>query len=264
MPIQLNQFKELLSAVKKFKIINFDEIKFEKGEGLDRDLSDIFATNNKELFIISDGLIKKSVIHIVDISFWRDNWGYPKFHIYRCETIKEMQSKEKIHRYKASKGVNNEFYLVKKDKQWKETLELCSYCLNKYNSQCNTNKIKQDFSIKEWIEKPMSGSELPELELDIYTIPNRYTEEWSNISYKRKEQANYTCQACEKDFSNKECKGFLHTHHVDANKRNNTRENLRVLCIECHCKEHNHGHMKQSSNYKEWLRSKCFKIQSNK
>ena len=263
MSIQLNQFKELLSAVKKFEVINFDEIEFEKGEGLDIDLSDIFSTNKKELFVIlKNGSIKKAIIHIVDISSYRENWGYPKFHIYECEKIKEMQTKGKKHRYKASRGKNNKFYLIKKDKQWNETLEICSYCLNQYNNQYNSNKTKQSFPLNSWIQNQMSNSKLPKVELDICTVPNHYTENWPKISKKRKQQEQYICQICSKDFSDKECKKFLHVHHVDTDKRNNTSENLKVLCIECHCKEHNHEHMKQNFMYKEWLRSKCFKIQT--
>lgn len=263
MSIQLNQFKELLSAVKRFKVINFDEIEFETGKGLDIDLSDIFSTNEGKLFVIlKNGSIRQAIIHIVDISSWRENWGYPRFHIYECEKIKEMSMRGRNHRYKASKGKDNKFYLIKKDKKGNEFLEICSYCLNKYNNQYNSNETKQSFPLKEWIENPTNDSDLPKVELDICTVPNRYTESWPKISRKRKEQEQYICQECGKDFSDKECKKFLHVHHIDADKRNNTRENLKVLCIECHCKEHSHGHMKQNSMYKEWLISKCFKIQT--
>ena len=224
-------------------------------------LSDIFSTNKEELFIIlKNGQIRKSIIHIVDISSWNENWKNPRFHIYKCKKIKEMQSSGKQHRYKASTGKNNKFYLIKRDKQWNETLEICSFCLEKYNEQFNSNKTKQNFPIKKWIDTPMSDSELPKVELDICTVPNCYTENWTKISKKRKEQEDYICQECGKDFSDKECKRFLHVHHIDANKRNNTPENLKVLCIECHCKKPDHGHIKQSNEYKKWLKSKCSKI----
>ena len=236
-----------------------------QGEGLDVDSSDIFSTNTGELFVIlKDGSIRKTIIHIVDISSWRENWGYPRFHIYECEKIKEMQNRGKKHRYKASGRKDSEFYLIKKDKKWNETLEICSYCLNEYNNQFNFNKIKQNFSLGEYIESHINHSKFSDVQLDICTVPNAYTKSWSSISKKRKEQENYICQTCGQGFSDKECKKFLHVHHIDANKRNNTPENLKVLCIECHCKEHNHGHIKQSPMYKEWLKSKYFKIQINK
>lgn len=272
MNIQFTDFEKLRRSIKKYRVYDFEkqrEIvkqrrKFED-EGLDTDLQDIFSTNKGELFtILKDGSIRKATIHIVDISFWREDWKYPKFHIYFCKKIEEMQNSGRKYRYKASSGEDGKFYLIKKRNSGKEPLEICSYCLNQYNNQFNSNKTKQSFPLKVWIEKPMRDSKLPKVELDICTVPNRYTENWPKISKKRKEQEQYICQECEKDFLDKECKRFLHVHHIDTNKRNNTRENLRVLCIECHCREQNHGYMKQSDEYKKWLRSKCFKMQSNK
>lgn len=262
--VQLTQFKELLSAVKKFEVFHWDEIKFETSEGLDIDLSDIFSTNEKEeLFIIlKNGSIRKAFIHIVDISRWPEKWKYPRFHIYKCKKIKEMLDERRGNRYRASTGKNNQFLLIKKDKEWHETLEICSFCLTQYNSHFNSNKTKQNFPLQRWITNPMSGAELPKVQLDICTVPNRYTESWSKISKKRREQEKYICEACSKDFSDKECRKFLHIHHIDADTRNNTRENLKVLCIECHSREYHHAHIKRSPMYKEWLKSKCCKMKN--
>ena len=104
MSIHLTQFEELISSIKKYGVFDFSkktdiqrEIEqFTEGKGLDSDLSDVFHTNKEELFtVLKDGSIRKTVIHIVDISSWRENWGYPRFHIYNCEKIKEMKQKKK-------------------------------------------------------------------------------------------------------------------------------------------------------------------------
>ena len=264
MSVQITQFKELLSAVGSFGAITDIEIelKFEKGEGLDVEGSDIFSTNSEELFVILEkGFIRKAVIHIVDISSWR--WGnYPKFHIYNCRTIESMKSKGRKHRYKASSRKDSKFYLIKKEQKWYQELEICAYCLSKYNNQFKQDKTKQTFSHKKWIEKPIDT--FSKVELDICTVPNCYTENWSKISKKIKEQEKYICSKCKGDFSDKECRDFLHTHHIDADKRNNIKENLKALCIECHSNEYNHGHIKHNPMYKKWLKSKCYKIQNKK
>jgi hypothetical protein len=36
---------------------------------------------------------------------------------------------------------------------------------------------------------------------------------------------------------------LLHTHHINGNKTNNERNNLRVLCADCHKKQPHHGHV---------------------
>lgn len=260
MNLKLTQFEELLTAVKQFGIIDTtEETKQFETEGLDIILSDVFSTNNEEIFIIlKDGSIRKTVIYIVDISNWNEAWKYPMFHIYSCEKIKEMINEGKKHRYKASSRSDGLFYLIKSKKKWYESLEICKYCLDKYNSQFKINKTKQDFPLKEYIKKPIDHLGFVDISIDICTVPNTYTGSWSAISKKIKEQQKYLCSNCKRNFSKPECKRFLHTHHVNADKRNNSRENLQVLCIECHSKEHNHSHIKQNNAYKEYLKSQCY------
>ena len=260
MSVQFTDFEKLRKSIKKYGISDFQkkskQIKEFEDKGLDiDDLSDLFSTNNKELFVVlEDGSIRKAVMYIVDISSWNEKWGLPKFHIYQCKTIMEMKSRGKQKRYRLSSKTNGEFYLIKNSKKWTETLKICNHCRKKYDKQTIA-----PFSLKEWLENPFNDSNLPKVSLDFCTVPNRYTDSWTKISRTRKKQVNYECQNCKKDFSDPICQKFLHTHHKDSDKRNNTRENLEVLCIECHSNEYNHQHIKQSDMYKEWLSSECKK-----
>lgn len=260
MSVHLSQFEELRSSVKKYRVFDFSKkikIKqFEKGEGLETDLSDVSHTNKGELFIIlEDGSIRKAVIHIVDISSWRENWGHPRFHIYNCETIKKMKEKKRTHRYKVSGKKDGKFFLIKDDRKWFEPLQICSYCLKNFNRE-SKNKTKQNFAIKDYIERDFSNNGFSEMQLDICNVPNRYSDCWPEISKRRKEQEKYQCEKCHIDLSKKEHRKFLHTHHVDGNKRNNTKENLEVLCIACHAEEFHHSHIKDLPQYKEFIRKK--------
>ncbi len=262
MAIKLTQFDELKDAVKKFGIKNFSSvieiIEFET-KGLDREgLSDVLSANSGELFIIlKDGSIRKAIIHIVDISTWPETWGHPRFHIYRCKKIEEMQEKGKKHRYKASSRKDDSFLLVKKNKEWEESLDICSFCLTLYNKQFKTKKTKQSFLVKEYIEASINHLEFLDVPEDYCTIPNDYTKSWSKISSVVKEQANYICSNCLDDFSKPECKKFLHTHHIDGDKKNNIQGNLKALCIACHSKEPDHAHIRNNPQYREFLNSGC-------
>ncbi len=265
MSVRLTQFEELISSIKKYGVSDFSKTdiqkeieQFKEGKGLDSDLSDVFHTNKEELFtVLKDGSIRKTVIHIVDISNWKEDYRgkHPKFHIYNCRTIKEMKQNKRGHRYKVSGRKDGKFFLIKDDKKWYESLEICGNCLTTFNLNFKTNKTKQSFKIKTYIEKSFQD-DAPKInaELDICSFPNRYSENWSEISKKRKEQENYKCEKCRIDLSKH--KKFLHTHHVDGNKTNNTKENLKVLCIECHAKEFNHSHIKETSEYKEFIKKK--------
>ena len=252
--------------MKKFGITDFPITEIEKErkqfehEGLDINISDVLPTDNGELFtILQDGSIRKSIIHIVDISSWREKWGRPRFHIYSCKKIQEMQEKGKKFRYKSTSRKDGKFYLIKGEKKWEESLEVCYFCFKLYNQQFNLEKTKQDFPLKEYIEAPIAYSHFSDVMIDHCTIPNSYVKSWDKISRTMKERVSYICSLCYQDFSNSECRKFLDTHHIDANKRNNTNGNLKVLCIECHSQEHNHSHIKKGSRYKEYLNSNCSK-----
>ena len=264
---RLTQFEELLSAVKKFNIADFsqktEKARFEEGEGLDRkpDLSDVFETDSKELFIIQrNGAIRKAVIHIVDISGYRLEWGHPKFHVYCCQKIEEMRQNKRRHRLKASSRADGRFYLIKKSQKGYEPLDICGHCLNLYNKEFKTSHTKKSFPLKSYLERKMRGktkTAFQDFSLDHGAIPSRYAKSWQKISNYVRQQAKYICSSCFGDFSANKCRRFLHTHHADGDKRNNLPENLKALCIKCHSEEHNHGHIKSLPEYKEYLESGC-------
>lgn len=258
-----NHFNDLLLAVKKFNGITLSEtkeIKKLETEGLDTDISDVFSTDKEHLFVIlKNGFIKKAVIHIVDISSWRAEWGYPRFHIYSCEKIKEMQQMKKHHRYRASSRKDGKFYIIKESEKGDKALSICSFCLQKYNAQYDCKETKQTFPLKNYIEHPINHSRFSNIPLDDCTIPNTYVPDWPTISKKIKERAKYICSLCDKDFSHPECQLFLDTHHVNSNKKDNTPENLQVLCIQCHSEQHNHSHIKTTDRYRKYLKSPCHK-----
>lgn len=57
------------------------------------------------------------------------------------------------------------------------------------------------------------------------------------LNTKRKrvlEEANYRCEICGFDERRRDGKHVVQIDHVDGNKQNNLRDNLRVLCPNCH------------------------------
>ena len=62
-----------------------------------------------------------------------------------------------------------------------------------------------------------------------------YSLEWKKeIKDLIKQRDNYTCQICQKLFSQEDKE--LHIHHIDYNKKNCLPENLISLCHSCHSK----------------------------
>ena len=73
-----------------------------------------------------------------------------------------------------------------------------------------------------------------------------YAHNPNNIAREYKKSVNYTCSLCQVNCSTE--KLCLHLHHMDGNPQNNTRENLRVLCADCHSRQPLHSHMLNNPN----------------
>lgn len=56
-------------------------------------------------------------------------------------------------------------------------------------------------------------------------------------------EAKYACVQCGYDKRREDGSGILEVDHIDGNHLNNTKENLRVLCPNCHA---------LTSNYRNW------------
>ncbi|KEQ18610.1 HNH endonuclease [Endozoicomonas numazuensis] len=68
-----------------------------------------------------------------------------------------------------------------------------------------------------------------------------YTADWTSISTKFRQNLNYCCEHCGVDMS--QYKHLMHVHHINGIKNDNSLENLRGLCADCHKKQPHHGHL---------------------
>ncbi len=257
---KLTEFEELRQAVNKtgINITERIEVKKLEGKGLDTDLSDIYTIPGKELYtVLRDGTIRKVIIHICDISNYKQDWGLPKFHIMECETLEEMRREKRGHRYKKASRNDGQFWIKQRISQGYKKLDICGYCLKQYNKLYNENANKADFNIKRYMTSSITHIE-PSItnQRDMTTIPKKYDKNWSKISKDRKECCKWICQKCHFDLSHKEMRFYLHTHHIDADIENNKYENLKVLCIKCHAEEPRHEHIKKTSEYNNFIKIK--------
>ena len=116
-------------------------------------------------------------------------------------------------------------------------------------SQERQNAVSK-FSIPEFFVKfPKSlFSITPTYTSDTAPI-NDYSHNWPEISEKVREERNYICDnpSCRIQLVND--KKSLHVHHINGLKNDNTKSNLRVICIRCHANEPGHAHMKGKDYY---------------
>jgi hypothetical protein len=208
---------------------------------------------------------QRVLIYIRDVNHYREEIRLPKFHIATCETLEKMWKNKRSERYVLYRRENGVFKVnVMKDGKIDvrhEKLDVCRNCLTHLNwdnykeTKSLRDGIVYDFSISKYFEKyPKSLlTVMPSHDSDTAPL-NDYTENWSKISKEIKEKARNQCE-------NPNCKvylignhsQYLHVHHIDGQKNNNKKHNLKVLCVKCHANEHNHGHMKSSYEYKQFI-----------
>ena len=80
------------------------------------------------------------------------------------------------------------------------------------------------------------------------------TTDWQTIKSKLFQEREYKCECCGISTWNNQSI-ILQVHHIDGNRNNNTRNNLQILCPNCHSQTENWTYRKNQNNVsdKEFL-----------
>ena len=159
------------------------------------------------------------------VTFNPDQMQWPKAHITQCETIDDFISRERYReRYEWSYAETNLVIDRHSGMRYEDiSLELCSYCKDRINSG-----ITDTIGFSQTLEQDEIQSTRGEI--DIFG----YTSDWPRVSREYRRMSNYTCQKCHFQTRQTAHHRYLHTHHVDGDKTNNSPTNLQCLCVLCH------------------------------
>ena len=189
---------------------------------------------------------RKVIVYIRDQNVtYRD--GY-RFHVADCEKIQEMRSKDRFQRkYVVATRLDGKFVvnllsgrkLIKKDDV--RSLSICKYCLSRLNYSnyeempyASRDRIWKDFDLEGFFDKYHSHIMRDPTHTDRSAPLNNYTQNWDRVSQRCREQAGWKCLKCQDYLGEDSKKRFLHVHHINGLKYNNSDDNLQVLCIMCH------------------------------
>lgn len=209
-------------------------------------------------FIDGNGVKHVGFLYLQDYKL--DEYGPPKYHLCNCSTIQQFKLNGFFSKYR---WANTESVTVVNRNTGAEVryehLELCKNCISmirevaghvtfqtstqfvdfiKNKVYGNTNADEDglfndegEAAIAEDIKKELGlvGTDFG-AEYDIFG----YVHGWEQISRAFREKKNYTCQRCGIHIEDPLDRRFLHVHHKDGNKANNSDNNLECLCIDCH------------------------------
>lgn len=167
-----------------------------------------------------------------------------KFHVAHCQTLEEMRHARRFERYVATTKLDGSFTITGQDRGGNTAVRgdahllVCKHCLSKLNyrqaalSASVRNRIRNEFDITEFFETYSSCfPHMPKRAMPAKGS-GAYVENWREISRGVRAGANWNCSHCKIDLS--DYRHLLHVHHVNGNKEDNARRNLRPLCAACH------------------------------
>jgi hypothetical protein len=225
--IELYQFQKLSAALDRW---GYPKISFKSGFQIVKGVDFEKAFKAGDIRFEEDGIYldfeEKSIKGYMFIREpYIERYGtYPKFHIVKCQTIKDFISQGNFNlRYDFSNSEVNDLIDKTSRKVYKdESLDLCTYCRRQVQAEINTT---EDF-----FALLSDEYKVEDLEVDLFG----YTQDWERLSRAYRTMKDHTCQDCGLQITKVLDKRFMHTHHISGEKTDNSESNLRCLCILCH------------------------------
>lgn len=269
----LNRLRQLMGAeLGRFTpAINPHRLTVEEIEQLSRSGIEIPLD---QVRILDDGTLayknSRVILYIRDVVQYRNSritqYDLPRFHVSDCTKLQEMRANKRYERYVVATPENKSFELnikrkgAKKFERRIEQLDICQFCLGKLGWQGfnyrlpNPRKraIVSAFTLTDFFKTYGKTLIIKNPRHTADTAPlNDYTDDFKIVAERLKRDRGYRCDQCKIDLSN--YRGFLHAHHINGQKSENSPSNIRILCIRCHAEEYNHSHMKALAEYKEFV-----------
>jgi hypothetical protein len=270
---QLNLLRERLGAPLRIYepatesgTLTVAEIESLAREGLDIPL--------QEVTVFDDGTLvyknRRVVLYIRDVKQYRKAEAneLPRFHVSNCDKLQEMRSNNRFERYVVATRDTGVFQINLKSynstafEKSDKTLKVCQLCLAKLNwngfKQIGGDRSRKrgfvaDFKLAKFFEVYPQNIITHEPRHDAHSAPlNDYGPEFRIVADRIKRERGYKCDDCGVDLS--KLRRFLHAHHKNGLQYDNSDGNIAILCVLDHAKQYHHSQVKQTEDYKEFVR----------
>ena len=263
----LNNLRSQMAApiADSFTTISFKFIELPLIEQLEGDGIDI---NIDELSSLADGTIQyrghRVLLYIRDVKNYGGRSFTPRFHLTFCSTLRTKQRDKQMSKYVVATRNDGRFLVNTNEGTGASSLTklvVCQNCLADIAwkgfdmSQPRTarNKQAEEFSLKEYFTKYQRDLFGLKPEHDADTSPrNDYPPDWPAISVAVRTRQAYRCESCSRQLLGADSR-YLHVHHINGRRDESHDANLRVLCVRCHAEQPDHGHLKSSVDYLNFI-----------
>jgi hypothetical protein len=233
-----------------------------ESQGIDVELAEVLENPDRTLGYKN----KRVILYIRDVSNYGRSDSDPRFHVAYCRTLKEMRNNNRLHRYVVATKDTGEFSVrVNQSAELVERkLAVCQNCLDylSYGSfELNWDEVLRrravsQFLIREFFDRfPKSLHHfLPKY--DEKSAPeNKYPPDFNQVSFEIRQSRGWRCESAECGIylGSSEHRKYLHVHHLDGQKNNNSNDNLQALCLYCHAQQFQHQHMRSLPAYSVFL-----------
>lgn len=259
----LNNLRSQMAAplAESFAAMSFKRIELPLIEQLESGGIDI---NIEEISSLADGTIQyrghRVLLYIRDVKNYGGRSFTPRFHLTFCSTLRTKQRDQQMSKYVVATRNDGQFLVNTNEGTGASSLMklvVCQNCLadiawKGFNmSQPRTSRTQQaeEFSLKEYFTKYQRDLFGLKPEHDADTSPrNEYPSDWAVISAEVRARRRYRCESCSRQLFGADSR-YLHAHHINGRRDESHDRNLRVLCVKCHADQPDHGHLKSSVDY---------------
>jgi hypothetical protein len=172
-----------------------------------------------------------------------------RLHVFDCGTLEQARNNNRYDRFVQTSRTNN-FEIVIKQGNKTATREvellLCQNCLKALNYKGyrgGKTEAWYSFNLEEFFAEYSTFFAVTPRYHDFASPSYDYTKNWSNKSREVRTRYSWTCAECKVVLDRPEHQKYLHTHHQNGIKSDNSNTNLIPLCEICHAKEPSHQHM---------------------
>jgi len=227
-----------------------------------------------EIRALPDGTLaykdRRVLLYIRDVAQYgsrrRGIESLPKFHVANCKKLQDMRAQQRFARYVVAARQDGSFQInrVKSGASTQtstERLNICQYCLGDlgldgfsraWSSDQRKNFVRAFTVDRFFAEYARDLIDSEGLGDEATTPLNDYSGDFGDHAAAAKDRADYQCDSCKRSLKAPPLRRFLHAHHVNAVKWDNSAKNLKALCIACHAEQPHHSHMKSLPDYKRY------------